>query len=167
MARGKPNLISREPTDRRLTERKAESESLFQSKIPLPKHPPVELREMPAACRAWRSMMRIHAGLPADLLSGLDRDFLISYCQAVQSKKDALDLAAAVKEKYDKGQADLEDVLKSRVEARMANRLVLDYSRQMYASPKSRGGISPVEKSPSDPFDNELEAMRRLLEDGE
>lgn len=143
------------------------AESLFQAGTGLPKNPPRALDGMPAARAAWRGLIRAFAEVGADLLSGLDREFLISYCQAVQANRDAFELARSVKTKYDKGEAALQDVLKARAELRMATRLLLDFSKQLYTSPKSRGGVQPPQKEPENPMAAAFQAAKKLLEEGD
>lgn len=110
MTRGKPTLFSRETHDAARAQRKQAAESAFHSRVRLPKSPPAQLDGLPAAQAAWRALLKVHSDLPADLLSGLDRDFLIGYCLAVQMRTNALELERIVTERYRAGQAELSDL---------------------------------------------------------
>jgi hypothetical protein len=196
MTRGKPNLLSRKPTDRKRAEAKAEAEEAFRSGS-LPKAPPAELKGMPAAQRAWRKLMKAHAQLPGALFNGLDRGFLIGYCLAVAARQRALDLEVEIWKALHNGHAsdqmdipktqdggainddgnqivdggilsgniELQDLLKVRAELRMSIRLVSDMEKQLYASPKSRGGISPEtrELTPEEVIEREIGDLDKLL----
>lgn len=157
MARGKPNLLSRKPTDRKRTETKAESEKAFRSGN-LPKAPPAELKNMPAAQRAWRRLMRAHEKLPSELFNGLDFGFLLAYCQSVQARQRAQELEEKIRRRFARGRSELEDLIRVRVELRQATRLVVDMEKQLYCTPKSRGGVSPEprELSPEELIEREL-----------
>jgi phage terminase small subunit len=160
MTRGKPTILSRKTHDRTRAERKEQSEGVFQSGG-LPMSPPVELRGMKAAQRAWRRLMKANSQLPADLFNALDRGFMINYCQAVESQAKALELEGECHQSYIEGQFELEDLLKARVELRMATRLVADLSRQLYCSPKSRAGVNPETRTltPEELISQELEEL--------
>lgn len=140
---------------------------MFQNKTLLPRNPPAELEKMPAGKKAWRALLRAHDKLPAKLLSDLDRQFLIDYCVSIQLHQNALDLEHIAYNRFKRGTLDLKDLLKARTEVRMTLRLLLDYSRNLYGNPRSRGGVSPAEKEPDDPMAAELASMREILEDGE
>jgi hypothetical protein len=160
MARGKPNLLSRKPTDRKRAEAKAKAEDAFRSGN-LPKEPPVELRDMPAAQRAWRKLMKAHDQLPGQLFNGLDRGFLIGYCLAIQARQRALELEGEIRKRFEEGKEDLEDLIKVRAELRMSIRLCTDMEKQLYASPKSRGGVNPEprELTPEELIERELQDL--------
>jgi hypothetical protein len=142
MARGKPLILSKKPGSKVREERKRKAEEAFQSGT-LPQGPPVELRGMPAAQKAWRKLKKAHDQLPGQLFNGLDRGFLIGYCLAVQARQRALDLEGEARKRFEERSFALEDLIKVRTELRMATRLVADLEKQLYATPKSRGGISP------------------------
>jgi hypothetical protein len=145
MTRGKPSILSRETHDRSRAEGKLEAEEAFRA-AGLPKSPPIELRGMKTAQRAWRRLMKANSQLPADLFNALDKGFLINYCQAVEAKQKAMELENECYLNYQEGRLDLESMIKSRVELRMATRLVADLQKQIYGSPKSRGGVNPESK---------------------
>jgi hypothetical protein len=117
MARGKPEILSREPGSEPRRQRKNSAESAFKAGQ-LPHTPPAELKSMPAARAAWRGLMRAHDQLPGELFNGLDRGFLIGYCLAVEARQRAIDLQNALTDKYKAGHmpADLKDLLAARVE---------------------------------------------------
>lgn len=164
MTRGKPLILSRKPGSAAREEKKRAAEEAFRS-AGLPKAPPAELKGMPAAQRAWRKLMKAHAQLPGQLFNGLDRGFLIGYCLGVQARQRALDLEKDCQKRFDEGSFALEDLIKVRAELRMATRLVIDMEKQIYATPKSRGGISPEprEESPEEVIDRELGDLDKLL----
>jgi hypothetical protein len=141
-----------------------DAESAFRSGA-LPKNPPAALAGMPAARAAWRSLLRAHATLPGELFNGLDRDFLIGYCLAVQARQRAMDLEKSVLEQYETGRAKLIELLKARVELRQTLRLVADLEKQIYATPKSRGGVSPEprEETPEQVIERELDELDKLI----
>jgi hypothetical protein len=167
MSTGKPSLISKEYKDHRRQEKKIAGEESFKVDLPLPKTPPVQLDGMPEGQKAWRSLMRAHGKLPADLLSVLDREFLLNYCTTVQLHRDAVDLVTEISQKYNQGAAVLEDLLKARVELRMTLRLLLDYSKQLFGNPRSRGGTTPPTKEIADEMDREMDWAKHILEDGD
>lgn len=142
MTRGKPLILSRKPGSTIREEKKRESEEAFHAND-LPKTPPQELHGMPAAKKAWRRLMKANSELPDDLFNTLDKGFLINYCQAVEAKQRALDLEEEARQSYQEGQINLEDLIKTRVELRMATRLIADLEKQLYATPKSRAGVNP------------------------
>ena len=71
-------------------------------------------------------------------------------------------------ELFENKEATLQDLLKTRVELRMATRLVADLEKQLFATPKARGGIAPPAKQPTpeEVIAHELEALDDLFEDG-
>ena len=163
MARGKPNILSRKPTDRKRTEAKAEAEEAFRAGD-LPNSPPVELRGMPAAQRAWRQLLRAHSQLPGQLFNRLDMDFIIIYCQAVQSRQRAVVMEIAAHKMFLEGHMDLDSLLKIRTELRMSSRLVTDLLKQLFCTPRSRGGVSPVrEETPEQVVEREIADLNKLL----
>ena len=87
--------------------------------------------------------MREHEKLPGELLSGLDRAFLVNYCLAVEARARALDLEGVVTKRYSEGAADLKELLAVRAELRQATRLISDMEKQIYGTPKSRAGVTP------------------------
>ncbi len=109
----------------------------------LPLNPPGALKGMKAARAAWRGLMREHAKLPGQLLSGLDKAFVINYCLAVEARARAMELEDAVNQRYSEGEVELKELLSVRAELRQATRLVSDLEKQLYATPKSRAGVTP------------------------
>jgi hypothetical protein len=166
MARGKPLIFSKKPASSTRRRRKEEAESGFMGSNLSP-IPPVELRGMAAARRAWRKIMSAHSKLPGQLFNGLDRDFLIGYCLAIQARHNALQLEKDITKKYSEGVVELADLLKCRTELRMSTRLVGDLEKQMYGTPRSRGGVTPPPKEVQDSFLDELDEMKSLLREGE
>lgn len=168
MTRGKPLILSRKPGSAPREQRKRAAESSFAAGA-LPIHPPGELAGMRAARRAWREVMQAHDQLPGELFNALDRGFLIGYCLARQGRQDSLELAAALKKKYDAGNAGLKDLIAARVEFRQATRLVADLEKQLYGTPKARAGVSPAprEKSDEELIDQEMSEVDRMLLDRE
>ncbi len=166
MARGKPLILSRKPGSKTREESKRGRESAFEAGA-LPKSPPADLAGLPAARAAWRAIMRAHAQLPGELFNALDRDYLVGYCLAVQNRRNALALAADLAAKYARGEVALECLLKVRAELRQSIRLVSDLEKQLYANPKSRGGVSPEkrEKTAQELIDQELAELQRLGEE--
>jgi hypothetical protein len=164
MARGKPLILSRSPGSEARARKKSAAESSFRTSA-LPSNPPAALAGMKAAQSAWRALMRAHADLPGELFSALDRDFMIGYCLAVQARQRALDLEKAVEEKYQAHEAELSALLAVRVELRQTLRLVADLEKQVYATPKSRGGVSPAprEATPEEVVQRELDDLDSLL----
>jgi hypothetical protein len=163
MSRGKPNIISRKPTDRKRTEAKAEAEAAFRSGDP-PSTPPVELRGMPHAQRAWRKLMKAHSQLPGQLYNRLDQDFIILFCQSVQSRQRAVVMEIAAHKMFVEGHFELDDLLKVRTELRMSTRLCADLLKQLFCTPRSRGGVSPVrEESAAEVVERELLDLNKLL----
>jgi len=165
--RGKPSILSREDRNKKRAARKKDAESAFRTGA-LPRTPPAVLAGMKAAQAAWRSLMRAHAELPGELFNGLDRDFLIGYCLAVQARQRALDLEKTIAGKYQAGEAaGLSALLAVRVELRQAIRLTSDLEKQLYCTPRSRGGISPAprEATPEEIVERELRDLNKLLED--
>ena len=116
----------------------------------LPRNPPRELIGMAVARAAWRSLMREHRKLPGELLSGLDRAFLIGYCLAVEARARALDLEHKATLLCATGQVDLKSLLSVRAELRQATRLVSDLEKQIYGTPKSRAGVTPEPRKPEE-----------------
>jgi hypothetical protein len=165
MSRGKPVLLSKEYKDHNRQKRKIAGEESFKTDLPLPKNPPVQLDGMMAGQRAWRSLMRAHSKLPAELLSVLDKQFLINYCVAVQLHHDAVGLVEEMNQRFSDGTGTLDDVLRARVELRMVLRLMLDYSKQLFANPRSRGGTNPPTKelTPEEVVERELKDLDKLL----
>lgn len=165
MSRGKPALLSKEYKDRQRQEKKLAGEESFRTNLPLPQKPPVQLDGMAEGQRAWRSILRVHSRLPADLLSILDKQFLINYCVAVQLHHDAVDLVEEMNQRFSDGTGTLDDVLHARVELRMVLRLMLDYSKQLFANPRSRGGTNPPTKelTPEEVVERELKDLDKLL----
>lgn len=141
-------LFSRDPGSKERAERKRRAESAFKSGE-LPKNPPAELKDAPTGRAAWRALMRAHDQLPGELFTGLDRGFLVGYCLAVQARQRAIDLERKVSELFEKGNTALQNLLKVRVELRMATRLVSDLEKQLYGTPKSRAGVTPETKQPT------------------
>lgn len=165
--RGKPTLFSKDQGDSRAkTRRKKAAEAAFKDEG-LPKEPPYELRGMPAAQAAWRRLIAAHEQLPAELFTGLDRGFLIGYCLAVQGRKTSLVLEKDIAAKYAKGTVELKDLVMVRVELRQSTRLVSDLEKQMFATPKARGGVTPPakEESPEEVVARELAEFDKFLED--
>jgi hypothetical protein len=162
--RGKPLFLSRKPGSEPRAERKRRAESAFAGGS-LPNAPPAELAGMPAAKHAWRKLMRAHAALPGELFNGLDRGFLIGYCLAVQGRENALELSNQLTEKYSKGEADIKELIQVRTELRQSIRLVSDLEKQLYATPKSRGGVAPAprEATPEEIIANELRELNKEL----
>jgi hypothetical protein len=166
MTRGKPLILSREPGSKVRAARKRAAEAAFEASA-LPRNPPAELAGMKAGRAAWRALLKAHSQLPGELFNGLDRQFLIEFCLAVEAQQRALELEKKLAAKYDAGELVLEVLLKARVELRMAMRLVADLSKQVYATPKARGGVSPAgrQPSPEEVIERELAEIDRLLED--
>lgn len=166
MTRGKPSLLSRPAGSQARADKKLSAESAFKAGE-LPKNPPAALKDAPAGRAAWRALMRAHGQLPGELFNGLDRDCLLNYCLAVEARAQALTLAGKVAKLFDEGTTDLQSLLKVRAELRMATRLVGDLEKQLYATPKSRGGVSPAKRSPSpeEVIEHELYQLDRILED--
>lgn len=164
MARGKPLILSRKPGSTVRAERKRKSESAFQAGS-LPTSPPAELRDAPAGRAAWRSLIRAHSQLPGELYNGLDRGILVSYCLAVQARSEAAALERDLTGRYQAGAVELRDLLAARVELRMSTRLLIDMQKQLYLSPKSRGGVTPPEREASaeEIIDREMDEVARLL----
>jgi hypothetical protein len=110
--------------------------------------------------------MKAHELLPGELFNGLDRVFLVDYCMAVQSRHNAVDLESKVKKLFEEGEAELEDLIRARAELRMATRLVVDFSKQAYLTPKSRGGVTPDDRelTPEEIVERELEELDFLTE---
>jgi hypothetical protein len=164
MARGKPLILSRKPGSEVRARKKSEAESSFRTSA-LPSNPPAALAGMKAARAAWRSLMKAHGQLPGELFNALDRDFVIGYCLAVQARQRALDLEKKVALEYVAGAAGLSVLLAVRVELRQTIRLVADLEKQIYASPKSRGGVSPEprEATPEEIVKRELEDLNNML----
>jgi len=164
MTRGKPQILSRDPGDETRRQRKKAAESVFRAGQ-LPHNPPAELKGMSAAMRAWRALMRAHDQLPAELFNGLDRGFLVGYCLAVEARQRAIDLQKVLTDRYNKDHmpADLKDLMAARVELRQSIRLVSDLEKQLYATPKSRGGVSPPprERTPEEVIADELADLDR------
>jgi hypothetical protein len=162
--RGKPSILSREDRNKKRTQRKSDAESSFRTGA-LPRNPPAALAGMKAAQSAWRALMRAHAELPGELFNALDRDFVLGYCLAVQARQKALDLEKAVAQKWEAGEVELGALLAVRVELRQSLRLVADLEKQIYASPKSRGGVSPAprEETPEEVVERELNDLDKLL----
>lgn len=148
--------------------RKREAESAFDTGEGLLISPPHELTGARAARAAWRSLMRAHAQLPGELFSSLDRGFLIGYCLAVQARKNALDLERSLTADYKSKLIVLKELLAARVELRQATRLVADLEKQLYATPKARGGVTPGAKqlSPEELIDRELNEIFGGDDDG-
>ncbi|MHB0923019.1 MAG: hypothetical protein ACYC3H_03520 [Bellilinea sp.] len=168
MARGKPLLFSRKPGSAARSQRKKAAESAFHAGD-LPLNPPPELKGLPDGRRAWRELMRAHDQLPGELFNQLDRGFLVGYCLARQARADAQQLAADLGREYKKSGVGFDYLLKARVELRQATRLVADLEKQIYATPKSRAGVSPESRPLTDQelIDRELNEMDRLLLDRE
>jgi hypothetical protein len=164
MTRGKPLIMSLQPGSKVRERSKRDAESAFKSSR-LPKNPPSELQDHEEARRAWRALMRAHERLPAELFNSLDRGFLVNYCLAVQARADAQKLAKSIFESYEEGKSELQDLLKARVELRMSTRLVADLEKQIYATPKSRAGVSPDSKPRpgDDAIDGELSRYAEIF----
>jgi len=162
--RGKPLILSRDPGSKTREKKKKRAESAFAAGQ-LPHNPPAELKDMPAARAAWRSLMRAHGRLPGELFNGLDRGFLVGYCLAVQARAKAQELADQMTAKYTKGEAAMDVLLKARVELRMTIRLVSDLEKQLYCTPKSRGGVAPAarEKTPEELIADELAELDKEI----
>jgi len=160
MTRGKPLILSRKPGSEVREERKRKAEGAFQAGS-LPKGPPAELKGMLTARRAWRKLKKAHDQLPGQLFNGLDRGFLVGYCLAVEARQRALDLEGEVRKRFEEGKFDLENLIKVRAELRMAIRLCSDLEKQLYASPKSRGGVDPGarELTPEEVIERELQDL--------
>ncbi len=168
MARGKPLLFSRKPGSAVRSQRKKAAESAFHAGG-LPLNPPPELKGLPYARRAWRELMRAHDQLPGELFNQLDRGFLVGYCLARQARADALQLATNLGKEYTKSGIGFDNLLKARVELRQTTRLVADLEKQIYATPKSRAGVSPEsrELTPEELIERELKEVDKLLIDRE
>ena len=162
MTRGKPLILSRKPGSSVREENKREAEAAFRTPA-LPKTPPLELHGMPAAKKAWRKLAKAHAQLPGQLFNSLDLGYLIGYCLAVQARQKAIELEEETNHRYLAGELNLSDLIKVRSELRMAVRLCGDMEKQIYGTPKSRGGISPESKD-DDPMEAEMRSMMKLLE---
>jgi hypothetical protein len=162
--RGKPSILSRDPGVETRRQRKKSAESAFAAGH-LQQSPPAELKGMPAARAAWRSLMRAHDQLPGELFNRLDRGFLIGYCLAVEARQRAIDLEKELANKYTVGHMpnDLKDLISVRVELRQSLRLVSDLEKQLYATPKSRGGVAPAarEKTAGEIIADELHDLDR------
>jgi hypothetical protein len=142
MTRGKPLILSRKPGSTIREDRKREAEDAFRAND-LPNSPPPELYGMHVAQKTWRQLMKANSELPDNIFNGLDKGFLINYCQAVEAKQRALDLEDECRQRFERGELELENLLKTRIELRMATRLVADLEKQLYATPKSRAGVNP------------------------
>lgn len=166
--RGKPLILSRPLGTSARRAAKAEAEAGFQSGA-LPRNPPVELAGMAAGRAAWRGLMKAHDALPSPLYNLLDRGALLIYCQAVQACQDARGLAKTIAARFEKGEAELKDLIAARTELRQSARLVSDLSKQLYLTPRSRGGIAPPprELSPEEVIAAELRDMDNLFGDDE
>jgi hypothetical protein len=162
--RGKPSILSKKTHDRKRAEAKAEAEAAFRSGG-LPKSPPIELKGMPAGRRAWVKLLRAHEQLPGELYNALDRECLIGFCQSVQARQRALELEEEIRKRFEDGRGELEDLLRVRAELRMATRLVVDMQKQLFATPKSRGGVNPEsrELTPEEVVERELGDLDKLL----
>ncbi|MDR3577234.1 MAG: hypothetical protein P4L50_25515 [Anaerolineaceae bacterium] len=162
--------MSRDPGAKTRLDRKKAGESAFEAGQ-LPNNPPAELKGMPAARAAWRALMRAHSQLPGDLFNGLDRGFLVGYCMAVQARQRAIELQEILAANYKlRGlPADLQDLLKSRMELRQSIRLVSDLEKQLYATPKSRGGVSPAarELTPDEIIAREVAELNKQINEDE
>jgi hypothetical protein len=105
-------------------------------------------------------LARVHSQIPGDLVSGLDRNFLVGYCLAVEGRQRALELERIVTSQYIDGIVELDSLLRVRAELRMSIRLVTDLEKQIYGTPKSRGGVSPAQREISaDELISELEKL--------
>jgi phage terminase small subunit len=164
MARGKPSILSREDRNKKRAARKEKAESAFRTGA-LPKSPPAALDGMKAARAAWRALMRAHANLPGELFNGLDRDFLINYCLAVEARARALELEATITKKFITGELVIDVLIKARVELRQTIRLVADLEKQVYATPKSRGGVAPAAKelTPEQIVQREMDELNKMI----
>lgn len=167
MTRGKPLIFSQKAGSSRRERRKRQAEAGWKSGE-LPRKPPAELKDAPAGRAAWRALLRAHDQLPGDIFNLLDRGFLIGYCLAVQSRARALELERKISGLFDEEKAPLQDLLKVRTELRMATRLVADLEKQLFATPKARGGVAPPARQPTpeEVIAHELEALDDLFEDG-
>lgn len=162
--RGKPLIFSRESTGNRgRVKKKREAEELSASNG-LPKNPPSELKGMREARRAWRTLMRAENRLPGKVFNDLDLGFLIGYCLAVQARQRALELEAAASNKFRNGEIDLAALIKVRVELRQSIRLVSDLEKQLYGTPRARGGVTTPAKE-IDPMELELERIGNMLDE--
>lgn len=166
MARGKPLLFSREPGSKVRKSRKKRAEAGFSTGA-LPKTPPAELKNAPAGRAAWRALMRAQEQLPEEIFNGLDRNFLVGYCLAIEARQKAIDLESKMSALFSQDGLALQDLLKVRVELRMATRLVSDLEKQLYATPKSRAGVNPPTRqaTPDEVIAHELAEIERLLDD--
>jgi hypothetical protein len=166
MARGKPSIFSREQRSAKRAARKRSAEAALRAGT-LPRNPPAELKGLPAARRAWSALLRAHDQLPGELFNGLDRDFLVGYCLAIQARANALDLERMAKGMFVRGEITAKDLLKVRAELRMATRLAADLEKQIYATPKSRGGVTPPARqlSPAEVVERELADYEEMLGD--
>jgi hypothetical protein len=149
MTRGKPAIFNKDQGGRDRLDRKRTAEVLMQGSQ-LPRNPPASLTGMTFARAAWRSLMREHRKLPGELLSGLDKSFVIGYCLAIEARARALDLEGAVNNRYLEGTSDLKELLSVRAELRQATRLVSDLEKQIYGTPKSRAGVTPEPRKPEE-----------------
>lgn len=165
MTRGKALILSRKPGSEAREDRKQKAEKAFRAGD-LPKSPPADLKGMSVARNTWRRLMKIHDQLPGQLYNSLDRGFLIGYCLAVQARQNALQLEADTYQGFQEGRFELDDLLKVRAEARMATRLASDLEKQLYGTPKSRGGVNPEAKETTDPMEIEMRSIMALLEEG-
>jgi phage terminase small subunit len=167
MTRGKPLIFSRENEgNNSRVKAKREAEERVKAGA-LPKSPPAELADMPAAKAAWRELTRAADALPAPLFNGLDRASLVGYCLARQAREDAKALALQVHKAYTAGDVELKSLLAVRVELRQASRLAADLEKQLYLSPKSRAGVNPEprELSEEEKLKAELDNLENLLGD--
>jgi len=167
MAKGKPLIFSKKPGSEVRRAAKVKAESAFKAGA-LPQKPPADLAGMPEARAAWRQLMRAHRALPGELFNELDRDYLIAFCLAVQARARALDLERAMSLKWAAGEVDISTLLSTRSELRQTIRLCSDLSKQLFATPKSRGGVTPSARQPTpeEVVDFELQQLNKILGDG-
>ena len=151
----------------------------MQPEQQLPLEAPARLKKFPIAAATWRRLMRIYAGLDAEIVSKLDFDLLTDYCILTEQlsemdelRKNSMELwreldKARLKlleeEKFEEAiemtvrtSETFERIVK--LDARVdRKRALLDSKRQsLYLTPRSRAGVAPNKKEEEpaqDPMD--------------
>lgn len=190
-ARKPVDLHKRHNTKAEIAERK-EAEAALHSERGLSLLPPKAIRKDKVAAATWRRLIREYSRLEAELISRLDFDLLVDYCN-VMSQIDELDHMRTnsyevwhflndqrkkfIEEKqFIEALGLVKDIQKSydviiKIDARLdaKRKLVFSIRQSMFMTPRSRSGVKPSQDpeqtAPNDPFEAKLnERFQKVAE---
>jgi phage terminase small subunit len=139
-------LLSENDRHRTRKEIRAAEENAKNPNVTLPSTPPRALDGLRVAQETWRRLIRLYRSTKGTIITAFDRDVLIEYCRSCQELAEL----RILRKNLMKGGKDIDLLLQ--VDARLDRKATrLDGLRSvLYLTPRSRAGVSPVEKEPED-----------------